>query len=81
MKFLQELESRSADAFSNLQSKFQCLVENADVTGINIPNGKLDQINSFDDLKCYLLEQIEKKTKTRGNPIEECIVSKNLPQI
>ncbi len=43
----------------------------SDSLGIRIPNGKLDEMNSFDALKTFVLQEIDRKSKTLGNPIEE----------
>ena len=74
MRFFEELEMRSANAFSNLNDKSACLMEVSEVTGIRIPNGKLDKINSF-----VVAEEMDKKCKTLGNPIEELYDFKEPP--
>ena len=43
----------------------------SEATGIRIPNGKLDGITSFGALKEFVIEQMDKRSKTLGNPIEE----------
>lgn len=70
-KLFEDLEIRSANAFSNLNDKFNCLMQVSEATGIRIPNGKLDGITSFGALKEFVIEQMDKRSKTLGNPIEE----------